>query len=352
MIPGGEAGFDKVKTSEALEKIAVHKILTLLREAYQHFGRASTEISAVFHHLEDAASPEWEPEPYNTFEASFAMSEKLTAFKTEVEQEADAVFSRYKLEFFKSVYRLRRMVSSDIMLAEEVAEAFVRLRENWPASESADCEGTEILRGIAETIEIKIEGLRESIGQMTKECAAIIDGFAAENVSPSDEDILAAKAEIWQLWTSNSDHFEAALPDLPIFAERRNLYEKSTARCEAAIEKNLMKFKRETLLYELSTYEEITFYSVSRLRGLEPLEFRQAAALADDTLELLDVLLKKNNIDIIRPRPHDTFNPREHEALMAESNPGFNKGEIVKLMNSGYKQKDVVLLRANVIAAR
>ena len=37
---------------------------------------------------------------------------------------------------------------------------------------------------------------------------------------------------------------------------------------------------------------------------------------------------------------------------MAESNADFKKGEIVKLMNSGYRQNGAVILRANVIAAR
>jgi len=46
------------------------------------------------------------------------------------------------------------------------------------------------------------------------------------------------------------------------------------------------------------------------------------------------------------------FNPKEHEVLMAESNADFKKGEIVKVMNSGYRRKDLILLRANVIAAR
>ena len=64
------------------------------------------------------------------------------------------------------------------------------------------------------------------------------------------------------------------------------------------------------------------------------------------------MLLKKNNIDLIRPTPHEMFNPKEHEILMAETLSDFKKGEIVKLMNSGYRQRETVLMRANVIVAR
>ena len=42
-------------------------------------------------------------------------------------------------------------------------------------------------------------------------------------------------------------------------------------------------------------------------------------------------------------KPHD---------FLTEMNDEFNKGEIIKLINSGYKHDDVVLIRANEIAAR
>jgi len=62
--------------------------------------------------------------------------------------------------------------------------------------------------------------------------------------------------------------------------------------------------------------------------------------------------LRKNNITPIRPNPQEIFNGKEHEVLVAEKQEGFNKGEIIKLVGSGYRYKDVVLMRANVIAAR
>lgn len=357
---------------EALEKIAVHKVLSLLREAYQHFGRASTEVSAVFHRLEDTAE-QWEADSYNSFEAYLLAgweqadfrkkveeaglnekNEQFAQFKSEIEQEAEALFGRLKLDYYKSVYSFRRMVSVEIMLAEEMATAFVKMRENWPDKwpTEQEGEGADILRGIAETIEIKVEGLRESISQMTGECNSLIESFANDKAVPGEAEIEAAKAEVWQLWLEEEEGFEEACLKLPIFTTRRQMHEKSSARCHESLEKKLTKFKREVLLYEVSTYEEIIFYSISRLRELKAEVFQHAVSLADNTLDHLAVLLKKNNIEVIRPNSHEAFNPKEHEVLMAESNPDFKKGEIVKLMNSGYRQNGVILLRANVIAAR
>ena len=269
-------------SADALEKIAVHKILSLLREAYQHFGRASTEINAVFHRMDDAA--EHREESYDTFEAELLgcleQDDSLDEYRANIENEGDILFGRLKLDFFKSIYRFRRMVSEEMLLAEDMANAFSELYKKWPVTEN-DGEAAEILRGISETIEIKIDGLRESIIHMTDECKKLIDSFAV----PGETEREIIKAALWQ--QRNGEE---------IFAERLAEHEKNAARYEENLEKKLTKFKREILLYEISTYEEIIFYSVSRLREFPDMEFQLASAVADDTLYELSVLLKKNNI--------------------------------------------------------
>ena len=357
-----------------LEKVAVHKILSLLREAYQHFGRASTEITAAFHPAagrgpEDAPSYEYITlEDFIAFLAPHSDISKIpeaAAAKAKVEQEAEALFGRAKMDFFREVYRFRRMVNDEMMLADEMVALFVNLRENWPMPEvprdtspsesnGEDKEFTEILRGIGETIEIKIESLQESIGCQKEECFGIVKEFSSRDIAPAKEEIMEVKEEAWRLWMQDPETFTEIIADMPVFTERAQKLEKNSSRCMEDLTKKLTKFKREILLYEISTYEEIIYYSISRLRELEnPSEAEaKAIGLADETLEKLAVLLKKNSIEVIRPKPHDAFNPKEHEVLMAETNPSFKKGEIVKLMNSGYRQGETILLRANVIAAR
>lgn len=332
-----------------LEKLAVHKILTLLREAYQYFGRASTEISGIFHHLENTGN-EWQPVSFDDFknmidEQMNNHDEALVAAaKALLDKETEKVLGQLKTDFFKSVYRFRTMINNETMLADEMTKIFINLRENWPDNEDSD-----ILKGVAETIEIKIDSLRESINELIKDCNKLIDSTLSAHSSESDGDLEAVKSAVWQTWMANPD-VDISQDEIPAIEERKNIQNKKIEHCCDTLQKKLTRFKREVLLYEISTYEEIIFYSISRLRETD--EHTEAVMLADDTILSLQTLLKKNNIDVICPQPHDMFNPKEHEILIAESNPGFAKGEIVKLMNSGYRQGDVVLLRANVIAAR
>jgi len=118
------------------------------------------------------------------------------------------------------------------------------------------------------------------------------------------------------------------------------------------LEKASLRFKKETLLYEICTYEEILYHSVSRLRESPVSHIAAAVTLLDETFSKLEDLLTANDITIIRPSPHESFNGREHEVLLAEETEGFTKGAVVKVMTSGYKYKGQVILRANVIAAR
>ena len=286
--------------SNPLEKIAVHKILSLLREAYQHFGRASTEIAAIFRQLEEE---KWDkslkiPAPYENFEKflldrfkkirycnNTALEEKSKIFKKEIENEVDAYLGRYKLDFYKSIYRFRRMVSVEMMLADEMVNIFVNLRNAWPVlKQKQESEHNhepktekdleyEILQGVAETIEIKIEGLRESITQFKDESSKAIADFSSKNNPPTDEKLQAAHSEAWRLWAENPEDFFKTYPEAPIFEEFRQFYEKNTSRCHEDLEKKLIKFKREILLYEVSTYEEIIAYSISRLRENESAKF-------------------------------------------------------------------------------
>jgi len=340
----------EIEESGPREQRAIQQILTVLREAYQHFGRAEESIDEAFRQLIIR-----EPEQFEEFEAYLIsrmihkgieeqLQDEVRRFREVLEREADILLSQYTRTFAKSIYKFQRMVNDEVMLAEEMAGAFARMRNEWP--EGGEDENGDILRGVAETMEIKIEGLRESSRELHEDCRQTINSFAAQRREPEE----SVYDTVWQLWLEDPDEFGEASREIPYFTELGQHYEKISAQCASALEKKLLKFKRETVLYEVSTYEEIILYSVSRLRQDESLN--EAVAIADETLRVLEILLKKNNIQVIRPQPHDFFNAKEHEVLMAENSPDFKKGEIIKLMNSGYRQKDTVILRANVIAAR
>ncbi|MCL1999329.1 MAG: nucleotide exchange factor GrpE [Turicibacter sp.] len=356
--------------ANTIEKIGVQKILSILREAYQHFGRALTEISAAFHEEDDTA-----PEPFEIFDEDLdrlfgvvlledtQIRQELAIFTAFLNSKIDAIFSDLKVNFLKTIYTFRKTVNTEMMLANEMIQVFVNLREKWPKilptdengenSESNEYkEGVQILDGVGETIEIKVDGMKDALAHITADCNKLIESITP--TAPTDEEIATVKATAWQLWLKNPDFiaFREACLEFPALSNHKQAQDKLSTTSKDKLEKKLAKFKRETLLYEISTYEEIIFYSVSRLRNLSFEPFQTAVLQAEAALSAIEIILKKDNIDLIRPNPHDSFNPKEHEVLMAESKPDFKKGEIIKLMNSGYRQRDSILMRANVIAAR
>ena len=181
----------------------------------------------------------------------------------------------------------------------------------------------QILLGIRETILIKIESLEEYIQEFNP---------------PPPEDATPAKIEhIIDQWLKSPADFDLAKITAPM-VEKTN--------------KQIFRFKKETLLYEISTYEEILTHSAARLQDATLPKIAQAEKDLHEIYKNLQSLLKKHNILPIHPAPHTKFDARHHEILVAESNPDFEKGQIIKVINTGYTQDDQVIIRANVIAAK
>jgi len=343
----------------------VSRVLDLLREAYQQTGPVVNEL---------LHTPESNPEPYRTFE-EFTEG-LLSAIKSEVskprdaeefyqklEAETYALFDELRVNYLKAAYRLQLIISGDILLADEISEAFKKVLGeiedlNEGLEEDEDNIEHDIQIGIAETISIKIDSLKESTQSFNKQGMALLKAFSAEKTDAPEEERKAAVKEVRALWMENPPEragldafFEQCLQG-EIFAPYREAVEKARNEYFNKAEKAALRFKKEVLLYEICTYEEILTHSASRLRESAQEVPRKAAGLLDDAFRALEVILKKNNISIIRPLPHEPFNAKEHEVLVAEHHEGFSKGEIIKIMTAGYRHKEQIIIRANVIAAR
>jgi len=292
-----------------------------------------------------------------------------TAFMESLSTEANALFNQLRTEFMKATYQLQRIISGELLLAEEIQSAFRKTKKalaeidlGEPPAELDEKEvkiQQDILKGISETIEIKIESLADSFEEFNKKGLAIVRDFTAEKPDiPQDErqqsidKVVAAwmaepPTEYSQLLAFFQKCWEGEA-----FQTCRDRVARQIATYFEKTEKSAFLYKKEVVLYEICTYEEILTHSVSRLRESGWVKISEAAALLDDAFKDLEVLLKKNNITVIRPAPHDAFNALEHEVLVAEKQDGFGKGEIIKIINSGYRQKEQIIIRANVIAAR
>lgn len=215
-------------------------------------------------------------------------------------------------------------------------------------------EYKEIIMGILETIQIKVESIDENRNIFVNECQQELEKYKSIEINISEEEIKTACNNLFKQWfeiEEKNDFLESCIKKY-IYD---NFYDKIIKQQEKhlfKINKLSLQFKREQLLFEICTFEEIINYSISRLRNSENEDIMQYVSKIDNISESIYNMLLKYNIKTIIPKAHDLFNGKEHEVLIAEKNDEFKKGEIIKLMNSGYKQGDTVILRANVIAAK
>jgi molecular chaperone GrpE (heat shock protein) len=227
-------------------------------------------------------------------------------------------------------------------------------------------ENADIVAGIAETIAIKIESIRENKAAFQPEAERFLAEAAHTRPEITPEAIENAAEQCYRraiggLMTLGRDDrrgialIKRALNTLSasdtVVAYREKL-ERARGQRQEEVTKQTLRFIKEYLLFEMMTFEEINLYSVSRLRDSADPSIAAFVAVIDRQTETLSNILKMNGIQSIYPAPHDPFNGKEHEVLMAEKNEDYKKGEIIKVMNGGYKYGDIVILRANVIAAR
>ena len=354
----------------------VHHILNVLREAYQHVGPVIRELHRLlnspiarhsgltFEEFIDTVQPIILPDT----EPSAPMDNEFFSL---LSHEASAMFEQIQTLYMNAVNQMHHLISDHKVLAEDVVLAFSRIMEVLPKldvkgnSANAELEPDkklhlDILKGITETIEIKIESLAESIKSFDEESTSFLHDFSEKCIHPTDEDLQNAQNSIYLTWLNQppiaienmAEYFEILPETIDAFKNFKARAQKQMNIFSEKVDKFTFRFKKEVLLYETCTYEEILIHSVSRLRDSDDNEIVNAAKLLDNTYIELEILLKKNDIVAIRPTPHDAFNAFEHDVLVAEKQEGFSKGEIITMMNTGYKQHDRVILRANVIAAR
>lgn len=346
----------------------VHLILNTLREAYQQTGPDVEAIKTLF-----ATAPE----PYQTVsyeEFTHIIPTEVethipdsTLFRELLNKEALGLFCHFQKDLARVAYQNQLMVSNNKLLGEDIGKVFATIKCALPQvtldnAPEADDPGFKdqlaILQGIAETIDIKLESLEEHLQVFEAEGFRHLRQFGAERANPTPQDIAMGQETLYQQWLAAppGDILEVStllqnVLNEDVYVNFGTKISKNIATYMESIQKFAHKFQRETLLYEICTYEEILIHSVSRLRDSTWEAMSLGADLLDDAYNSLETLLSKNNITPIRPEPKEMFNAFCHDVLLAEKQEGFAKGEIIKMMNTGYRQGDTVLVRANVIAA-
>lgn len=263
----------------------------------------------------------------------------------------------------KNGYRLKKAVTENALMADELAACFDVIASFYEdrAEGLASCPDREIITGIYDTVTIKAESIFESKTEYLAAAEQKFGEYAGGLPELNETELNGMVSEAYEAWVSAAERGDR-LPDGGGAAERmlasvhflsyKERLAKYTGAVYNAFEKQDLNYKRLFLLYEVSTYNEIMTYSVTRLlesRDAFSLAFAGACEAARD--EIAGVILR-NNIAAIDPAPHEPFNGKEHEVLIAEENSAFAKGEIIKALSPGYKKGDAVLARATVIAAK
>lgn len=354
---------------------AIASISDALKEAYQQTGLLIETLQSILFtppkkQLSCRPFEEFEIELLAALEGASSPLPQRKSFFDALDTEVMVLFGGTGVEYKKAAYKLQRIFSADVLLAEEMLSVFVKTLEQIPEISSVSVEAgdeagvslsdveRDILTGIRETIEIKILGLKESIQNFIRQSTDIIKKFSAEKDNVPVEEREAVLAGVRAAWLEAAPE-ENEIPKFfegcfkgKVFATCRERVDKQVSLYIEILEKSAFYFKKEVLLYEVCTFEEILTHSVSRLRKSQNSVILASANIMHNTFRTLEVILKKNNIAVIRPAVKEQFNAKEHEVLMAEKADGFEKGEIIKVMTSGYRYKEQIILRVNVIAAR
>ncbi len=348
------------------EEILVHELFSIIREGYQYTLKEVAELTDKFREIEQKGMTT-NPLPPHDFQQKIEAPLHLEAEVTQLENdfhEFQVFFEQFicdmiesKLKFPNvSLYQMKKMITEESLLSDELNTAFMTIEQYTTAHKEllSACAYKEIVMGILETIQIKTENIKESTKEFIQECETSLTTFETNKKTLTEEERAALVEGIFKksLAILVTAHEKMHDIDDCIASNLETQLEREAQGQINRMNQKIARFCKEQLLYEVSTFEEIMHYSVSRLREATDETVVEYVQMIDQAVAVIEAILKKYNIQTIRPKPHDMFNGKEHDVLVAEKNKDFQKGEIIKLMNSGYKKENLFIIRANVIAAK
>lgn len=327
------------------------RILAKLREAYQHANKYVDSIIEDFHGIDFKTAMNFQIEFDDLNEFVFIEKNSFESIDKIIE-EFDEKFNNVFAQIIDNLYanddtqaKATSAIENDFSLAEEVIETFSEISEisHGICERIKDDKHREIAAGILETIQIKLEILNEEKENLKESLKNTPVKIQQRGLKIRDS------RYIFEMWLKEEDKEN--------FLSREDNFLKSEIsgaqkKIIDNINKKLLQFKKEHILYEITTFEEILNYSVTILRNSGEKVIKDLIFTIDSAVQKIEQDLAEHNIKIIKPKPHEIFNGRMHEVLMAEKNEEFKKGEIIKVMNNGFMQNETVIIRANVIAAK
>ncbi len=202
----------------------------------------------------------------------------------------------------------------------------------------------DIIKGIDETVRIKCE----NIGEQEKELKEL---YITKCVSVADDVFENIKNEVFKLKTGGEhvDLFDKVKSIEEFFHNDKT--ESYIKVDETQIKDEIESFKKNCILQEISTFEQVINHSVNSLKSDENTLVAKFVGLNEEVnIEIFEIL-KNHNILKINPQEKSVFDAKEHFVLTAEKTEGFKKGEIIKVVSLGFIENDEVLMKASVVCA-
>ena len=368
------------------ELSVVAKILNMLREEYQKIAFDINHIEALYRQAEIG---EDEDEDFNTFlgRVSVFINSKDTLAENKDKFICEYVFLLDDFDegvreyvnnnFNKRMERLdlkilgdkqKQAVEGTRLLASKVIDEFRNAVSQTDSDKDAykeDESSYQIIQGIHETLSIKVQSMDEMLSEYYENIKPYLDRklcladlYSNATISADIEKQLnkykAEHDESFEDLKASSNMLEHFLKETSLNIKNKALLlvKKNIESDRADVSRMDSRFKKECVFFEIITFEEIINYRISKLLESENTAVTDYAAIVTASDESIKEYMKAVGIDIISPKAHDIFNGKIHEVLMAKEEEGFEKGEIIKVVNNGYKEGGVIYARANVICAK
>ena len=312
------------------EELIVQSVLMNLREGYQHLSKQIDEMEKGFKEtvVYERFIEKYDEDFKNKILFCLKRAERKSEnFKKRFEYCNSDFISMLKeySEEIRDIERIKTDINEISFFGEKIISKFQFLYDDWKinAYNYSKTSFFDIISGISETVDIKIQNIQENVFEFLQKADVLIS-----EISKNEK-----YDRIFMLFEKYDGNLDETVNEI-------------------FFEINILELQKDCILFEISTFEEIMNYSVSRMRNSQNLYIEAFVQNIDFVFGELKQVLSVVGVEIIAPKPHDIFNGKEHEVIMAEKNNDFKKGEIIKLVNSGYKNKNYVILRANVIAAK
>ena len=339
------------------EKASIESLLNPIIETYQQTGKSFELLNEKIKTINRGIDIDFETDSKEIEQVIYNIYKEVKLPEDEYKQKILKIFEQYLLNLKENIILEQREnidlakshIENSLNLSNNIKNMFNQIsqyiNDNREYYKNSDLYN--IIDGIYESISIKVDNIQEKQDEVFLNKDKIyldidnnLDQIKNLNIEYDFNTIYDSLKNDFNL-----DQIKNHINTKSIVSSLEKLY--------SPYIKKIDEFIKNTILFEISTFQEIMYYSVVRLRECEDEKIKDFTKYIDNMEYKIENTLIENSILPIKPNPHDMFDPKEHEVLLAEKNEQFLKGQIIKVVNYGYKKKDKgIIKRATIIAAK